>query len=422
MQLVVFDSELRRNFEPLSLTRPTFEFLLGTQTLLERIEMKLERKATSLIVPKHLELMCQEIRPSTKRTFQAGGVSILVNGLVSPNFDLSSEVKQSVSEYGSNFAVVNSGNNVIFAVTEETSFTDLSNKTVLKKLKRVPINGKIEPLLTYPWHLVVNNEKAIEQDYDWIRAKGEIVDPGNKNGIEMLGEKHSISESADLERFVTLDSRKGPIILDAEAVVQSFSYVTGPCYIGKGTIIKSARVGGGTSIGDQCRIGGEVEASLIHDYTNKNHEGFLGHSFVGSWVNLGALTTNSDLKNTYGNIRMKVNRKEIDTGLNKVGCFVSDMCKTSIGTLILSGKSIGVGSNIFGVVEEDVPSFTLYAKSLSAKSAEIYLDSSIETQTRMMERRKIKISEGYKQMITAVYKMTASDRRASQVRRRKFKL
>ena len=217
-----------------------------------------------------------------------------------------------------------------------------------------------------------------------------------------------------------MDSRSGPIIIDDEAEIQSFSRIEGPCYIGKRTRVKSALLREGTAIGQECRVSGEIEESIVASYTNKNHEGFIGHSYIGSWVNLGAMTTNSDLKNTYGTIKVLIGKNLIDTGSMKVGIFMGEMCKTSIGTLLLSGKSVGVSSQVFGTVTENVPSFTFYASSLGSESKELELESAIETQKRMMQRRNVQASEAYLNMLKRVFVMTNSERISAKVKRGKF--
>ncbi len=422
LQLVVFESELRRNFEPLSLTRPTFDFLLGARTLLERIERRLGHKATGLIVPRHLELLSKEQHPRCRINEHLEGDCLVVNSLLSPGYDIASEMRRLVSDYDTNFVVVDSTKKIVFAVLEEVDSREIADQRFPKKTRKVSSKSEREPLLEYPWKMVSKNELALKQDYDLLGATLTEWKIEDKGDLELLGGRNLVSKTAQIERFVTLDSRNGPIIVEDGASIQSFSHITGPCYIGKSSIVKSARLREGTSIGNQCRVGGEVEASIMHEYSNKNHDGFLGHSVVGSWVNLGALTTNSDLKNTYGTVKVLLKGREVITDSIKVGCFLSDMCKTSIGTLVFSGKTVGVGSNVFGIVSENVPSFTFYAKSLSARSTEIYPESSIETQRRMMERRKITMSEGYKRMMRSVFKMTSKDRVASHVKRGKFRL
>src|SRR5207248_4001999 len=136
------------------------------------------------------------------------------------------------------------------------------------------------------------------------------------------------------------DTTRGPVLVDRGAVVQAFSRLEGPCYVGPQTQVLAARVRG-SSLGEQCRVGGEVEASVIHGYSNKAHEGFLGHSYVGEWVNLGAGTQVSDLRNDYASVRVVVNGRAVDSGQAKVGAFVGDHTRTSIGSLINTGAAVG---------------------------------------------------------------------------------
>ena len=98
------------------------------------------------------------------------------------------------------------------------------------------------------------------------------------------------------------DTTGGPVVIDREAVVTAFTRLEGPCYIGPRTQVHGAKIRAGTTLGPDCRIGGEVEASIVQGHSNKYHDGFLGHAYLGEWVNLGAGTQNSDLRNDYGEV------------------------------------------------------------------------------------------------------------------------
>ncbi|HEX2558108.1 MAG TPA: hypothetical protein VHK86_07280, partial [Nitrososphaera sp.] len=199
------------------------------------------------------------------------------------------------------------------------------------------------------------------------------------------------------------------------------SRIAGPAYIGSKAQIKQFTIIEASYIGYNCRVAGEIEHSIISDFTNKSHAGFIGHSYVGEWVNIGAMTTTSDLKMTYGNIKMNLpTGKKVDTNQNKVGSFLGDMSKTSIGTLIYSGRRIGVSSHLHGLVSQDVPSFTIYGSSIGAKNSELELRSAIETQRRMMSRRGQAMSKVYEQMMKDIFAMTITDRRRASVRKTKF--
>ena len=142
--------------------------------------------------------------------------------------------------------------------------------------------------------------------------------------------------------MVVIDAEHGPVYIDEGAEIHPFTRIEGPCYVGKKSILLGAKCREGNSIGPMCRVGGEVEESIIHGYSNKYHDGFLGHAYVGEWVNLGALTTNSDLKNDYSSVSVMLDgHTPIDTGSTKVGSLIGDHTKTSIGTLLNTGAYVG---------------------------------------------------------------------------------
>jgi UDP-N-acetylglucosamine diphosphorylase / glucose-1-phosphate thymidylyltransferase / UDP-N-acetylgalactosamine diphosphorylase / glucosamine-1-phosphate N-acetyltransferase / galactosamine-1-phosphate N-acetyltransferase len=232
----------------------------------------------------------------------------------------------------------------------------------------------------------------------------------------------ALGRNASVEVGTVLDVRYGGIYIGPGAYVAA-SRIVGPAYIDGMAQVKQFTVIEASYIGYNCRIGGEVEHSVISDDTNKAHAGFIGHSYIGEWVNIGAMTTTSDLKMTYGNIKMSSGKsKKIDTGQNKIGSFFADMVKTSIGTLIYSGRRIGVSSHLHGLVAQDVPSFTIYGESIGARNVELQIDSIIETQRKMMRRRNQTMTKAYEQMLKDLFAITALDRKRTGVRRGKFAL
>ncbi|MCS6867026.1 MAG: hypothetical protein RMJ56_06920, partial [Gemmataceae bacterium] len=156
------------------------------------------------------------------------------------------------------------------------------------------------------------------------------------------------------------DTTTGPVVIGDNAVVTAFSRLEGPCFIGSGSHLLSAKVRGGTSIGPHCRIGGEVEASIVLGYTNKYHDGFLGHSYVGEWVNLAAGTSTGDLRCDYGPIRVGMEGDEINTGRTKLGSLIGDHVKTGLGVLLNCGTTIGIFAQVLPsgqFAPRSIPSF-----------------------------------------------------------------
>ena len=151
-----------------------------------------------------------------------------------------------------------------------------------------------------------------------------------------------VAPTAEVQPFVCIDTTGGPVTIDEGAVINPQTRIEGPAYIGPKSMIVGGKIREGCSFGPVCRVGGEVEESIIHGYSNKYHDGFLGHAYVGEWVNLGALTTNSDLKNDYGSVSVTLDgRNPINTGSTKVGSLIGDHTKTSIGTLFNTGSYVG---------------------------------------------------------------------------------
>ena len=197
---------------------------------------------------------------------------------------------------------------------------------------------------------------------------------------------------------VVLDTRHGPIRLDDGVVVEPFTRLVGPAYVGHDTIL----LGGpfdAISIGPVCKVHGEVEESVILGYSNKAHDGFLGHAYLGMWVNLGALTTNSDLKNNYGDVRLWTPAGEADTGSRKIGCFLGDHVKTAIGTLLNTGTVVEAGSNIFGgMPPKYVPPF-----SWGAPDSVYDIDRFLETAAIVLGRRDVVLTDSQRDLLQAAF-------------------
>ncbi len=428
-QLLVFEPMLRENFYPLTYTKLAASLLSGSGTLLEGIERKLSMKATNLLVPPYLEGYAREVFPELEVNRAVWSSCIVINSLASHRYKLWKFIANALNTGSTkDFIYVDRSRDPVFGRLADP---DRSIPELRGSLKHSSLPGRDDQiemlpaeiadvaLIHYPWELVRDNGQMIEEDY---LVKGFSPSATKTGGIEIRGSKVAIAESAELETYVTLDSRKGPVIIDEGAEVQSFSHLTGPCFIGKNATVRSAKIREGTTVGANSKVAGEVEASIISEFSNKSHDGFLGHSIVGSWVNLGAMTTCSNLKNTYGKISVKLGRKSVDTGEIKVGVFLGDMSKTAIGSLLSSGKKIGVASQAFGLVSEDVPSFTMYGKGLGTRSTEVILESALLTQKRMMERRGLSMTEAMVSLIRSVYKMTKGERAFQRVSKARFKL
>jgi UDP-N-acetylglucosamine diphosphorylase/glucosamine-1-phosphate N-acetyltransferase len=211
--------------------------------------------------------------------------------------------------------------------------------------------------------------------------------------------------------MVLIDVTKGPVTIERGAVVQAFSRVEGPCFVGADTHLLAAHVKG-SSIGPQCRIGGEVEASVVHGYSNKAHDGFLGHSYLAEWVNFAAGTHTSDLRADYGTVRFRLDGRQIDSGLMKVGAFVGDHTKTSLNTLFNTGSLVGPFGLLLtpGVLlPRLLPPFCQVAQGRTAERTD--LREMFATAEAMMARRGRPWTEDHAEFFLALYEATAGQRR-----------
>ncbi|KAA5542290.1 glucose-1-phosphate thymidylyltransferase [Roseiconus nitratireducens] len=219
-----------------------------------------------------------------------------------------------------------------------------------------------------------------------------------------------VAEGVSIGQYASVDTSEGPILLDKNVKVGPFCYLSGPVYAGPGTrVIEHAALKDGVSLGHTVKIGGEVEASVIEPYTNKQHHGFLGHSYLGSWINLGAGTCNSDLKNTYGKINIEYGGEKVSTGMQFLGCIMGDYSKTAINTSIFTGKVIGVCSMLYGFVTSNVPGFVNYARLFGQQSL-LPADVMVNTQQRMFARRKVEQRPCDVQLIQDMYQLTSEER------------
>jgi UDP-N-acetylglucosamine diphosphorylase / glucose-1-phosphate thymidylyltransferase / UDP-N-acetylgalactosamine diphosphorylase / glucosamine-1-phosphate N-acetyltransferase / galactosamine-1-phosphate N-acetyltransferase len=239
---------------------------------------------------------------------------------------------------------------------------------------------KIEHL----WELIVNLKEDLEKDLKGMGSgvKGKV----HPSAVLYAPENMLIEEGAEIEACAVLDARSGPIYIGRNTVVRPQSYLRGPL-----------------SIGPECRIGGEVTHSIFHGYANKAHYGFIGHSYIGEWVNLGAGTTNSNLKNNYGTVKMVVNGKEADTGEQFLGCVIGDYAKTGIGTLITTGAVIGLGANVLGgkVTPKYVPDFQWDEKN------KYRIDDFLKAAAAMMGRRGRELDVALTTKIKKLYRVAA---------------
>jgi UDP-N-acetylglucosamine diphosphorylase/glucosamine-1-phosphate N-acetyltransferase len=259
---------------------------------------------------------------------------------------------------------------------------------ILSEYNRLIPNIEIDKpdIINFLWESLDLVGKSIEDDFKLLDDS--YYCPQNGNGIFIINEnKVKIGQQTIIMPGVVIDASDGPVIIGNHVKIMPNSVIFGPCSIGDNSLIKvGAKVYGNTAIGEYCKIGGEIENTIIHSYSNKQHEGFLGHSYICEWVNLGADTNTSDLKNTYSNIKVNFFRQEIETGRMFLGLLCGDHTKSAINTSFTTGTVVGIAGIIVadGFLPNYIPSFAWRG----IKGCTQYkLDKAIETARIVMNRR-----------------------------------
>jgi UDP-N-acetylglucosamine diphosphorylase / glucose-1-phosphate thymidylyltransferase / UDP-N-acetylgalactosamine diphosphorylase / glucosamine-1-phosphate N-acetyltransferase / galactosamine-1-phosphate N-acetyltransferase len=417
MTILLFEDEYWQRFAAIALARPLFELRCGVFSLRERVEAlvaarQLQTNTYGLCrphlmgvygPPEGLRSVLQTSEPITLINGRALDLAWLPDLLNAP---LETAYLAGDTLLGARISKA-LASAVLYYLREQRASIALEE---LHRFARVVEIGHPEPplLLQYPWDLINYTGEQIARDVPLLAERIPLrgaLDPT----VTIRGEAIYVHPTARLEGPVVLDARAGPLIIDADAHIEPFSFIQGPAYIGQRTLIASARIRGETSFGPVCRIGGEVEASIVQGYSNKHHDGFLGHSWLGEWVNIGAMTTNSDLKNNYGTVRLPVEGLgQIDSGMIKLGCFLADHVKLGIGLHLNGGTMIGTGSNVFGVhtAPKLVPPFTWGGDVFR----EYRIESMIDVARKVMSRRKRELDSAQELLLRELFALTRASR------------
>ena len=396
MKLVLLHDAEALSWTPFVETRPVGEMLYGAFTLRERAERALRAKASAYAGAPHLlgfdeagAPAHQEITP----TAQEDRVLLCVRAAIEP---LATPLPSRTATLTIDGKVAGW---MIPAGTAAPSAEDIRTLAG-RRGETVPLGGE---LLGRPWDLMTSNAARITAD---AAQETYGVDAAAITGAHVIGSHRVLlGEGATIESGVTLDLRSGPIWLAAGARVEGPARLT---YLGARSTILGGPVGL-SSIGPACKVRGEVTDSVILGYCNKAHDGHLGHAVLGRWVNLGAGTINSDLKNNYSSVRVKLPAGEVDTGHIKVGCFLGDHVKTGIATPINTGTVFGAGSSLFGGCMP--PSYVApFSWGEGSALDEYELQRFLATTEVVMRRRDVALTPGMREVLTRAFESSQSER------------
>jgi UDP-N-acetylglucosamine diphosphorylase/glucosamine-1-phosphate N-acetyltransferase len=412
MSIVFFDDTSWKNFVPLSLTRSLFDIKFGSLTTFERFN----NKSSRLLTRRYLEGVTKERHPdNTVNKFEYNNDDIYINSLFIPltSFFKKWNVKKSFLITFKDKVLMGRVDKSDCEYIYESVVEDkkINNNKIGTEITSINDLNECGTLYSWPWELTVQLKDIL---------KSQILKKKNPEGVKVIGNNPVyVDKTSTIDEGTILDASDGGIYIGPQSSIYQSS-IQGPVHVGEYTQVKPFSIISNSYIGNNCRVAGEIDSSIILDYTNKSHLGYLGHCYVGEWVNLGANTITSDLKMTYGTISMKVGNDKKDTKSMKLGSFFGDMSKTSIGTNIYCGLKIGMSSHVYGNIFEDVPSYVIYGHGVGSENAEMDITSSIKFQKRMMSRRNVRMSSEYENMMKTLFEMTINERKNAKVLKKEF--
>jgi UDP-N-acetylglucosamine diphosphorylase/glucosamine-1-phosphate N-acetyltransferase len=404
-----YEDDKFHQFYPLTYLRPVCTLRAGIVPLFKRIERYFSGASICLAARNQIAPLVAEKHPDFPvNLIKRGDEGVLfVNGRIRHYGDLPKQVKECklTTVFKNDVETVA----VLFQRDCVTSVPKLATPEEYVRLFQSEGEDILEfettaTLYNHSWEIMADIEAEIIADFDFLRAGIPQPAPGDIDEKAALVNQKDILLDNDVRAGPTavIAASRGPVYIGANTRIEPQAAVYGPCYIGPNSIVVAGKISA-SSIGHTCRGGGEVEESIFHEYVNKYHAGFIGHSYVGPWVNFGAMTTNSDLKNNYSNIRVSLNGESIDTGSIKVGSFIGDHTKFGIGTLLNTGINIGVCCNLFGgtlIVDKEVPSFSWG----NSERYETYrFEKAVETAQKSAGRRDCRLSEREITVLKAVF-------------------
>ncbi|MEK7710639.1 MAG: putative sugar nucleotidyl transferase [Planctomycetota bacterium] len=353
--LVLFEDDAFVDLLPLLFWRSVFEIGVGRKIVLDRLAQRLGAPIAGVWTREWMAGVAAQ-RCGAPANHPMQPPTVLVNGRWLPDGPVEWPAAPCVG--------VTPDEGIAFIVCDDALAKSLTPRDLLSAdhrhaallgISRTTASGR---MIRHPWDLIARLSDLLREDWSAADASIDSEVPagvlcGPREGLH-------VGERVSIHRTAIIDTTPGPIFLSDDAFVGAYAVLEGPLFVGPGSRINPhAWLHGGNAVGPVCKIGGEVHGCVIQGYTNKQHLGFLGHSYVGSWVNIGAGANNSDLKNTYGKVRVPINGREIDSGQTIVGAIIGDHAKIGINASIPTGAVIGFGASIAStaMLPKFVPSF-----------------------------------------------------------------
>lgn len=393
--IILFDNEIREQLLPLTYTRPVCEVRIGILTIREKWERWMNAKV-SYITQDYL---------AEKYPIDIAAENYLINGSVLPSEQLCKLIRQ--MDFGEAFL---KGEELIAVKLDDKQLENLIYEDDFGEIKGIDLEDTSFLKINHLWDIFSKNGEALREDFQLL-TRGRQSQPLSPTNRYIGGEQIFIEEGAKVE-FAILNASTGPIYIGKNAEVMEGCIIRGGLAMCEGAILKmGAKIYGPTTLGPYCKVGGEVNNSVLFGYSNKAHDGFLGNSVLGEWCNLGADTNNSNLKNNYEEVKLwnYPAGRFLLTGLQFCGLIMGDHSKSGINAMFNTGTVIGVCSNIFGdgFPRNFIPSF---AWGGAAGFQTFRVEKAYEAMERMMARRNKTFEIQDRLIILRVYEDSAKYR------------
>jgi UDP-N-acetylglucosamine diphosphorylase/glucosamine-1-phosphate N-acetyltransferase len=393
--LILFDDETREALLPLTFTRPVCELRVGITTIREKWEAGLQGSA-SWITRAYL---------SSRYSITIAEDNLVINGSVLP----SPQMFSLVEGLKKNEALVSDGELVAARIPGD-EFDALIDGSFGDEISGYGLKQTSVNRIAHVWDIFSKCGDTFTEDFKQLTRGRTSAELSSTNSIVGSGSVF-LEEGADVEHTI-INTTAGPVYVGKNAQVMEGCLIRGPVALCEGAVLKmGAKIYGPTVIGPFSKVGGEVNNSVFHAYTNKGHEGFLGNSVIGGWCNLGADTNTSNLKNNYAPVRLYSYQtdKFEPTGLQFCGLIMGDHSKCGINTMFNTGTVVGVSANIFGAgyPRNFIPSFSWGGpKGLTTYR----MEKAYETASTMMARKNVELQDDDREILAAIFDMTAKYR------------
>lgn len=379
--LYLVEPERAAAWFPFADCRPIAELRAGAWLIRERWEAIADGETRALFAARHLQGFSEDGVPPVEARRPVDGPAIVGLSRFAPT-------GTALQLPAGPARLVNDGLTAGWWVPEGARWEDDLPDAPALEVEGVVLTGAYDVISALEHFLVADVADFTHERGDSVPEGSVVI--GDPTDVVILG--------AFVEPGVVFDVRKGAVVLEQHSYVKSGTRFEGPVYVGPGCEVLGGPIGH-SAFGPRCKLRGEIVDTAFVGYANKVHDGFVGHSVVGRWANLGAGTTTSNLKNTYGPVRIEVAGERLETGRQFLGTLFGDHAKTAIGTMMSTGALVGVGANVFGHAHaaKYVAPFAWGAEGTMTR------DGFLEIAGRVMPRRQVTVTDAVRETLGRIY-------------------